>query len=91
MSEELSQGPYVAVRMGFKPAALRTQGTELTTEPPIPIITIVNMCSQTDVNLSEVQLVLLLEASSEHGPMVVLLTRINLNPGLRCGFISMSD
>ena len=32
-SEELAQGPYVATRVGFEPATLRTQGNELTTEP----------------------------------------------------------
>jgi len=32
-SEGLAQGPYVAARVGFEPATLRT-GTELTTEPP---------------------------------------------------------
>ncbi len=34
MSEGLAQGPYVAAGAGFEPATLRTQGTELTTEPP---------------------------------------------------------
>ena len=32
-SEGLAQGPYVAAKMGFEPATLRMQGTELTTEP----------------------------------------------------------
>ena len=36
MSEGLAQGPYVAVRVGFKPANLWTEGTELITEPPPP-------------------------------------------------------
>ena len=38
MSEEqsLAQGPYVAARVGFEPATLRTEGTQLTTEPPRP-------------------------------------------------------
>ena len=36
MREELAHIPYVVARVGFKPAALRTQGTELTTEPPFP-------------------------------------------------------
>ena len=36
MSEGLAQGLYRVVRVGFKPATLRTQGTELTTEPPCP-------------------------------------------------------
>ena len=34
--EGLAQGPYVAARVAFEPATLRTQGTELTTEPPHP-------------------------------------------------------
>src|SRR6218665_1368488 len=34
MSERLTQGPYMAARMGFEPATLRTQGTKLTTQPP---------------------------------------------------------
>jgi len=34
MSEGLAQCPYVATRMGFKAATLRTQGTEFTAEPP---------------------------------------------------------
>ena len=34
MSEGLAQDPYVATRVGFEPATLRMQGTELTTEPP---------------------------------------------------------
>jgi len=33
-SEGLAQGPYVVARVGFKPATLRTEGTELNTEPP---------------------------------------------------------
>ena len=33
-SEGLAQGPYVAARVGFEPATLRTQGTEPTNEPP---------------------------------------------------------
>ena len=37
MSEELAQGPYVVARVGFEPATLRTQSTELTTEPLSPI------------------------------------------------------
>ena len=36
MSEGLAQGPYVAARVGFKPAILLTIGTKLTTEPPRP-------------------------------------------------------
>ena len=35
-SEGLAQGSYVVARVGFKPATLRMQGTELTTEPPRP-------------------------------------------------------
>src|SRR6218665_1974849 len=38
VSEGLAQGPYVAARVGFRPATLRTQGTELTAEPPCPTI-----------------------------------------------------
>ena len=34
MSEGLAQGPYVAAKVGFEIATIRTQGTELTTEPP---------------------------------------------------------
>ena len=34
VSEELAQGPYMAVGVGFEPVTLRTQSTELTTEPP---------------------------------------------------------
>ena len=34
-SAGLAQGPYVA-RVGFEPATMRMQGTELTTEPPHP-------------------------------------------------------
>src|SRR6218665_208777 len=34
VSEGLAQGPYVAVRVGFEPVTLRTQGTKLITEPP---------------------------------------------------------
>ena len=36
VSEGLAQGPYVTTRVGFEPATLRTQGTELITEPPRP-------------------------------------------------------
>jgi len=36
VSEGLAQGPYVAVRVGFKPANLWTEGTEFITEPPPP-------------------------------------------------------
>ena len=32
VSEGLTQGPYVAARVGFEPATLWMQGTELTTE-----------------------------------------------------------
>ena len=38
MSEGLAKSPYMAARVGFEPATLRTQGTELTTEPPCPAI-----------------------------------------------------
>ena len=31
-------GPSVAARVGFEPATFRTQGTELTTEPPRPTL-----------------------------------------------------
>ena len=34
MSEGLAQGPFVAARVGFEPETLRTEDTELTTEPP---------------------------------------------------------
>src|SRR6218665_1899785 len=34
------QGSYVAARMGFEPATLRTQGTEVSTEPPRPTSTL---------------------------------------------------
>ena len=37
MSEGLAQGLYVAARVGFERAILRTQGTELTTEPWIEV------------------------------------------------------
>ena len=33
VSEELAQSPYMAAGVVFEPANLRTQGTELTTEP----------------------------------------------------------
>ena len=36
MSEGLVQGPYAAARVEFKPATFRTEGAELTTEPPFP-------------------------------------------------------
>ena len=36
MSEGLAQGLHGAARVGFKPATLQTQGTELTTEPKCP-------------------------------------------------------
>ena len=39
VSEELGQGPYVAARVGFEPATLRTQGAELTTELPRTLAT----------------------------------------------------
>ena len=35
-SEGLAQGPYVAARVGFKPANLRTKGNKSTNEPPRP-------------------------------------------------------
>ena len=34
--EGFVQGPYVAARVGFEPATIRTQGAELTTKPPRP-------------------------------------------------------
>ena len=45
VSEGLAQGPYVAARVRFKPATLRTQG-EPTTEPPRPTkyIVLTHMC-----------------------------------------------
>jgi len=36
VSEGLAQGPYVVAGVGFEPAILRIQGTELTIEPPAP-------------------------------------------------------
>ena len=39
MGEGLAQGLYVAVRVGFEPATLRTQGSEVTTEPPRILLT----------------------------------------------------
>ena len=36
--EGLTQGPYMAVRVGFEPVALRTKGDESTNEPPLPTI-----------------------------------------------------
>ena len=36
VSERLAQGLYVAARVRFEPATIRTVGTELTTEPPCP-------------------------------------------------------
>ena len=39
-SEGLAQGPSVADRVGFEPETLRTQGNELTTEPPCHTIAI---------------------------------------------------
>ena len=38
MSEGLAQGPYVVARVEFESATLRTQGTELTIEPPRPTL-----------------------------------------------------
>ena len=35
-SEQLTQGPYVAATVGFKPITLRTKGVEPTNEPPHP-------------------------------------------------------
>jgi len=36
MSEGLAQGPYVASRVEFEPAAFLKEGVEPTTEPPSP-------------------------------------------------------
>ena len=36
MSKGLALGLYLAARVGFEPATLWTQGSELTTEPPCP-------------------------------------------------------
>src|SRR6218665_1318946 len=36
VSKGFAQGPYMAAGVGFEPATLRMQGTELTTEPPGP-------------------------------------------------------
>jgi len=38
VSEGLAQGPYVAAGVGFEPATLRTQDTELTNESPRPTL-----------------------------------------------------
>src|SRR6218665_2270791 len=35
--EGLAHGLYVAARVGFEPATLRTKGTQSTTEPTLPI------------------------------------------------------
>ena len=40
MSEGLAQSPCMAAKVGFEPATLRTQDTELTNEPPCPKIEI---------------------------------------------------
>ena len=37
VNEGLAQGPYMAARVGFEPATLRTEGAELTTGPPHPV------------------------------------------------------
>jgi len=34
MSEGLAQGPYMAAGVGFEPATIWTQGTEITEPPP---------------------------------------------------------
>ena len=34
MSEGLTQGPYMAARLGIEPVTLQMQGTELTTTTP---------------------------------------------------------
>ena len=49
MSKGLAQGPYVAARVRFEPATLRTQGTELTTEPPCPLSIICFMLLRSQV------------------------------------------
>ena len=36
MGEVPTQDQYVAVRVGFEPATIQTQGNELTTDPPRP-------------------------------------------------------
>ena len=46
VSEGPAQGPYVAARVGFKPETLRTQGTELTTEPLRPTHTYICALSE---------------------------------------------
>ena len=38
VGEELAQGPYVAARVGFEPATLRTKDDESTNEPLSPTI-----------------------------------------------------
>src|SRR6218665_1374230 len=38
VSEGLAQGRYVAAGVEFQPATLRTQGTQLATEPPRPTL-----------------------------------------------------
>ena len=36
MSEGLTNGPYVAARVGFEPVTFCTEGTKPTNEPPCP-------------------------------------------------------
>jgi len=36
VSEELSQGPYVVARAGFKPTTLQSKGIDSTNAPPRP-------------------------------------------------------
>ena len=54
VSEGLAQGPYVATRVGFEPANLRTEGTEHTTKPPRPTyrVTIITTVSVTIISTS---------------------------------------
>jgi len=40
VSERLSQEAYVAARVGFEPATIRTKGIELTTELLRPILSL---------------------------------------------------
>ena len=48
MREGLAQGPYMAAGVDFEPVTFQTQGTELTTEPPRPII--FNIAYSTNAN-----------------------------------------
>jgi len=45
VSEELAQGPYVAVRVGVEPMTLWTKGVDSTNGPPRPTIPPIQMHS----------------------------------------------